>query len=501
MEQYKRHFKSDLNSHYSAIHNRKVIDSIGHDWYHLPDHDNWPFGLYRIFNSLKNISKSIFSNQQHMKIWDRLLGNSSDFSIENRAFNAVSIVTMLLLILLVPLNVFMNLPVIAAIIFMLLMTQCGFYYFSRVKKMYKIPVILFSVLSYVTIITCYYFNSGIRGTSIYFFFLTLFLLMTITRKGLHWLWVTLHIVIALALFTYEYYNPSWITNAYQSKNDYFIDVASTYVLSLLFIFFIVNYLLSNYRFEKKLARERAAAIHEQNKQIVAQNIKLENLNKEKDKLLSIITHDFRGPLTSIQGYLELFAEFSMDKGEEDMKRELLNLTKNTSDMLLNLLVWSKHQMQGMVIQSKKVNVMEYVNQILSVQKTLARSKNIKINCAIDSHVFVYADVDMFQLVFRNLLHNAIKFSRNGEEINITHCIKDNECHICIEDHGIGIPFEKQEEVFKLKAKSTYGTGNEKGMSLGLSLCKEFIELQNGRIWFTSEPGKGSKFCIAIPLVK
>ena len=155
-------------------------------------------------------------------------------------------------------------------------------------------------------------------------------------------------------------------------------------------------------------------------------------------------------------------------------------------------------MNGMVFQPKKINVHDYVNNILSIQKSLALHKKININCTIDKNVVVIADPDMFQVVIRNLLHNAIKFSPHGEQIFISQKIVGNECQICVKDNGVGIPLEKQKDIFLLTTHSTYGTGNEKGMSLGLTLCKEFIELQKGRIWFVSEPGKGSIFCVALP---
>jgi signal transduction histidine kinase len=486
---------------YSTFNHTDNTDAIAEDWFLLSEN---PLNVNTYKKHLKRAEKFkkwlqvSFSKHGYISMWKRLVGSSAEFSIENRAFSAICIITFFLFVVLIPLNLVVGLPLISIIFSLLSLVLLTFYYYSRFRMMYKTSVIIFSVLSYITIIVCYYYSSGIKGTTIYFFFITLFLLMTITRQSLHWLWVSLHITIGLTLFAYEYYHSSWIVNSYSTKQSYYVDVASAYVLSLIFIFGVVKYLLSNIKAEKYIAKQRSEAIKKQNVQILAQNQKLEKLNMENNKLLSIISHDFRSPLTSIQGYLELFAEFSGDKGEEDMKRELLNITKNTSDMLLNLLVWSKHQMNGMVFQPKKINVHDYVNNILSIQKSLALHKKININCSIDKNVVVIADPDMFQVVIRNLLHNAIKFSPHGEQIFISQKIVGNECQICVKDNGVGIPLEKQQDIFLLTTHSTYGTGNEKGMSLGLTLCKEFIELQKGRIWFVSEPGKGSIFCVALP---
>jgi signal transduction histidine kinase len=497
MEPIANSMNSHMGNYYSFANRRKAMEFVGDNYQMLPSQ---PLPIIPIFDMKQsskmrmNLKKLSFNN-----LWSKLLGDRDEFTMQNRAFNAISILTLAILAILIPLNIYLSLPIISVIASVLLLAQGYFYYLSRIQKKFLLSVIMFAILSYAAIVASYYFNSGIKGTAIYFFFLTLFMLMTITRRSIHWLWVTLHITIGTALFACEYYYPDWIKNTYQSQGDYFLDTITTFIITLLFIFFIVNFLLSNYRREKLLAKERARAIHAQNQQITAQNLKLEKLNQEKDKLFSIVSHDFRSPLTSIQGYLEIFAEFSMDKGEEDMKRELLNLTKNTSDMLMNLLSWSKNQMQGVEVQQKAINISEAINQTLAIQKSLAHNKEIDINCSVDTSTKVLADPDMFQLIIRNVVNNAIKFSPRGEKINIIVSKVDGECQVCVKDNGVGIPMDKQKDIFSLKSKSTYGTGNEKGMSLGLTLCKEFVELQKGKIWFKSDAGKGSEFYFSLPL--
>ena len=108
---------------------------------------------------------------------------------------------------------------------------------------------------------------------------------------------------------------------------------------------------------------------------------------------------------------------------------------------------------------------------------------------------------IFQLVIRNLVNNAVKFTPKGGGIRINASIKENQCIISISDTGIGIPYELQANLFTLKVKSSYGTNNEKGVGIGLALCKEFTEMQKGKIWFESEPGKGSSFRISMLLAR
>jgi signal transduction histidine kinase len=123
--------------------------------------------------------------------------------------------------------------------------------------------------------------------------------------------------------------------------------------------------------------------------------------------------------------------------------------------------------------------------------------NLSYEIAEDTEAIV--DKDMLQLVVRNLVNNAVKFTPSGGNISVV-CHKTvADCRLMIKDNGMGISQEQQKELFSLKSKSTYGTSNEKGVGLGLLLCKEFIELQNGRIWFISSPGIGTTFFISLPL--
>jgi signal transduction histidine kinase len=167
-------------------------------------------------------------------------------------------------------------------------------------------------------------------------------------------------------------------------------------------------------------------------------------------------------------------------------------------MLVNLLLWSKAQMEGSKTNLQRINVANTLDATLEVQERLARKKGIVLTHNIDKGVDVVADYDMVQLVIRNLVNNAVKFTQPGGKISVTAYPVGNECQVMIEDNGQGIPAEKQKDIFSLKT-STYGTNNEKGVGLGLALCKEFVEKQGGRLWFESEWGRGTIFYVLLPL--
>ena len=156
-------------------------------------------------------------------------------------------------------------------------------------------------------------------------------------------------------------------------------------------------------------------------------------------------------------------------------------------------------MQGVTVNLRKVSLKAGLKSTFQVHKTIATEKGIRLIDQIKNTVVIIADKDMLQLVIRNLINNAIKFTAPGGEIIISDEIVGDYCRIIIKDNGTGIPVEKHDSIFSLKVSSTFGTRNEKGVGLGLVLCKEFTELQNGKITFESEPGIGTTFYVSFRL--
>jgi signal transduction histidine kinase len=152
-------------------------------------------------------------------------------------------------------------------------------------------------------------------------------------------------------------------------------------------------------------------------------------------------------------------------------------------------------MEGVKVNLISVNTLEALRITIELQQSVALEKGISIHNNLDLHTNILADKDMLQLVVRNLLSNAIKFTQPGGEISISQHRSGNRSVIAISDNGIGIDDSKQQEIFSLKGKSTYGTKKEKGFGLGLVLCKEFTEMQNGEIWFEST-AEGTTFYIS-----
>jgi two-component system, sensor histidine kinase and response regulator len=438
---------------------------------------------------------------QWKRVWELLTGNPSEFELDNRIFNSVSVFTLSVLIGFLISNIILGIKELAALSSCLLIIQSVFYFLSRFYKIYKKSFVIYGFISYLALLVAFFLNSGTYGPTLFIFFLTFHLLIAFTPRKSHKMWVLLHFIFASAMLAGEYLYPDAIPNTYRSRSERYIDLSISYLITLAFIYFATIYLRNMLSKEKMLAEKRSEEIEGYNMQILQQNQNLEKLNQEKDKLFSIVSHDLRSPLNTIQSYLEILTGGDIDDEEKQMiESELLALTKNTSDMLANMLSWSKSQMEGVSVRLTPVSLPDTLSTTLDVQKLIAHKKGVTLSYDMTAGGNVIADKDMLQLVIRNLVNNAVKFTPSGGEVSVNTTVTGNDCRLVIKDNGIGITAEQQKELFTLKSKSTYGTMNEKGVGLGLLLCKEFIELQEGHIWFISSPGIGTTFYISLPVV-
>lgn len=434
--------------------------------------------------------------------WNRLTGDPEGFSMENRAFNFVCVVTFFLLIACIISDVYIGQSVMTVVMVTLLVILAAIYYLSRYEKKYKIGVTVFALCSYAALGLNYFLNSGASGPTIYLFFVTFIFLITLGNHKHHFLWITLHLVIVLSLFTIEYLHPAWVPDTYDDRGSRYFDHGITYVIAISFLFAITNYLRIYYYRKASQADERREAIAEQNKQISAQNTELETVNHEKNKLFSIISHDLKSPLDSIRGFLEMLSGNMLDEDERNkIQEELLEQTKYTSDLLMNLMSWAKSQMHGVTVHLAPQNLKTFVEEVAGNKRSIAARKGIKLTYSIKPDIEVVCDKDMMHIVLRNLVNNAIKFTNEGGEVSIKVTTTTDRAFISVQDTGIGIPLEQQADLFTLKTRSTYGTNREKGIGLGLLMCKEFMDYQQGDVWFESTPGKGSTFFVSLPLTR
>lgn len=240
---------------------------------------------------------------------------------------------------------------------------------------------------------------------------------------------------------------------------------------------------------------------EQKEEITRQSVELKELNELKDKILSVLSHDLRSPVASLTSIMTLLDENMISQQEFlELKNGMNNQLSALSLLLDNLLQWSRSQLDGSTKQEKEiVSIPGIVHQNINLLQEWARQKNIQLLLnQPTSDVHALADKSQIDIVIRNLVSNAIKFTdRNG---NITVTIEDKGSYTltCVADTGIGMDENHLQQLFSLSHRSNYGTDGEKGTGLGLLLCKDFIAQNNGTLTVKSTPGVGSTFCVTLP---
>lgn len=228
---------------------------------------------------------------------------------------------------------------------------------------------------------------------------------------------------------------------------------------------------------------------------------LHDTNIMKDKLFSIIAHDLRSPFNSILGFSDIMVEKSAKNDFSDMLKistHLNNATKHSIELLNNLLEWSRAITGRLEFEPTEFAFGDTVKSVMKLLSSFAESKQIEVSTKdIDSTVL--ADFNMIQTIMRNLITNAIKYSKPGGKIVISGQDKGNYFIISVADNGIGMNKELLSKLFVLgEDVSMPGTNNERGTGLGLILCKEFVQKHSGKIWAKSEEGKGTTFAFTIP---
>jgi len=218
------------------------------------------------------------------------------------------------------------------------------------------------------------------------------------------------------------------------------------------------------------------------------------LNELKDRLFSIVSHDIRGPISGLNALLKMAGEGNLTQSE--FKSLLPSLTKDVgyiSDMLDNLLQWSKSQLQGETIHPENFDLKFITCEKLLLFEKRALEKNITLNDRVADGSFLWADRDMVGVVLQNLIGNAIKFCKAGDSVTLAAEVHDADTTVSVSDTGIGMDKEKLSQLFGLHSTTRRGTEGEKGTGIGLKLCMDFVEKNDGAIWADSEPGKGSRF--------
>jgi two-component system sensor histidine kinase/response regulator len=238
------------------------------------------------------------------------------------------------------------------------------------------------------------------------------------------------------------------------------------------------------------------------KKVEERTLQLKELNATKDKFFSIIAHDLKNPFNTLMGFTELLLD-NLEDYTHDKLREFIGILHETSKqsyaLLENLLEWARSQTGRIQINKEILSIYDITEDNISLLLNLAAKKKIQLGNEIDPTTRVFADANMIRTLIRNLISNAIKYTRENGTITVSSKKINKMIEVSVKDTGLGIKPENKEKLFRIDLNyTTRGTADEGGTGLGLILCREFINKNGGEIWVESVYGEGSTFKFTLP---
>jgi len=287
------------------------------------------------------------------------------------------------------------------------------------------------------------------------------------------------------------------------------------------ILFVVLGAFTYYRFQLNKARARSAmlevkvkertkTIEESKKEIEhqagvisSQNTDLQALNKLKDKILSILSHDIKTPLESLSYIVNVFDIDALMSDKSTLQEYMTLIQKdlgNVQSLLKNILVWAKYQITNVEVNLEEVNVYEIVQEIHKLFDKNAKDKQLTFHNNLDARKIVKADKNIISFILRNLHANALKFTSKGGAINVDSIVENETMILSVTDSGVGMSPETLDQLFNDKHVDwKKGTSGEEGSGIGLILCKDFADKCGGKMTVKSAIGEGSTFSFSFPL--
>jgi len=259
---------------------------------------------------------------------------------------------------------------------------------------------------------------------------------------------------------------------------------------------VIESLVDTIAVQNQLEKELA----EKNIQIEIQKKELEKAIRTKDRFFSLVAHDLRSPLSSLSSYLNLLIN-SSELSRDEIKKyasEIQESVENVVEMLNNLLNWAVSETGEWQIKAKEFNILSSVERVIDLYQSIADKKKISlVNNA--SPFTVKADNNSVDVIMRNLVSNAIKYTQNGGKIVLSTSKKGDAVVISVEDNGRGMDEHTISNLFNIEIKSKFGDNSQQGgTGLGLLLSKEFAEKNEGNLSFETELNKGTTFFLRLP---
>ncbi|PKL78515.1 MAG: hypothetical protein CVV25_11170, partial [Ignavibacteriae bacterium HGW-Ignavibacteriae-4] len=265
------------------------------------------------------------------------------------------------------------------------------------------------------------------------------------------------------------------------------------------LIFIAILLFSKYRSKRKTNR----ILTELNKQLNDSNSQLHEINLTKDKIFTIIAHDLKNPLSGFKNITSVLVDYYNDMSEEEIKESLSTIKDASNNLMLlleNLLTWAKLQKNEIELYPEKFAINYLVKKYIEHYLPKAKQKNIDIIFNNGEEVYAYGDPNLLSVVIKNLVSNAIKYSKADSKVVIDLQNIDSKANFTITDKGIGIEKAMLDDIFDIGngKDSRFGTEGERGTGIGLILSKSFVEMNDGEIWIESQEGKGTTVSFSVP---
>jgi signal transduction histidine kinase/ligand-binding sensor domain-containing protein len=282
-------------------------------------------------------------------------------------------------------------------------------------------------------------------------------------------------------------------------NTWWFLILSIFIVGILLFIIVKDRIAANAAEQRRLHELLKARTSE----IEKSHEELENLNRKKDLIFSILSHDLRSPLTTLKGFLGMLIDNSDALSKEDLTKyavTIRNSVTNSLDLIDNTLYWSLSQTGSIQCNPVKVTLAPVFDKIKGLYHLTAEKKHIKFHIEEVNGLAVLADENMLYVLLRNLVSNAMKFTPEGKNISLNVSQNKQLVEIKVKDEGIGMTEEEISKIFMLdNPQMKRGTSSEKGTGLGLLLCKKFIEANNGKLKIQSKEGIGSEFIVVLPL--
>ncbi|MBK9389283.1 MAG: hypothetical protein IPN68_03490 [Bacteroidetes bacterium] len=451
-----------------------------------------------------------------IRLFSNLLATDKKMSLEYRLFFSAITVTIFITLIAVILRTALAVPLHLLITgYVLLAMLLIMNYYMRYKKIIKPFIYIYVFTAILANAALWMFGGGLDSQNLILLSITLILSLIIVPRKSWILILASYIALVLIQFHIQKFRPDLISG-YPSELSRWIDGLTTTLYSIVFLFFIVQFLLKNYSFEKAKAEKSEqnlqnlnktleVRIEERTRELIKAKLEAEIANNAKSKFLLNISHEFRTPLNAVIGYAELI-ESDDGRHSKEYANSIKSSGRRLLDMVNNILELIRTEKAEIELEYDFVNIHLFFREFEMIFSSNLAEKNLKFSAIIDEDVpgLIYTDEKRLRLVITNLIDNAIKFTQNGEvELKVYQNQnqsgnKDKTSLIIeIKDTGIGIPEQDQEMIFEAFSQVNNKTITN-GIGIGLSLTHLIIKKMNGNIKVISQPGMGSRFIITLP---